>query len=154
MVRHLSWKKKKNQNAKSHTERRSCGKSRKKPIECLNAITCPLAINDCKRKEVIVAVTDSNFFSWKKKKKKKSCNNLNSFSKRISFGNDFCSIFSTVLFWSLCWAVCFWQCYQLWKYRKIYDNQRGKENDTKSIELATLSFVSTYNNECCTDFIK
>ena len=41
----------------------------KKPIECLNAITCPLAINDCKRKEVIVAVTESNFFFLKKKKK-------------------------------------------------------------------------------------
>ena len=38
----------------------------KKPIECLNAITCPLAINDCKRKEVIVAVTESNFFVEKK----------------------------------------------------------------------------------------
>ena len=40
---------------------------KKKPIECLNAITCPLAINDCKRKEVIVAATKSNFVFLEKK---------------------------------------------------------------------------------------
>ena len=75
--------------------------------------------------------------------KKIPCNNL-IHSQNVLFLAMISALFLVRFSWSLCWAVCFWQCYQFWKYRKTYDNrgitQREKENDTKSIELATLTF--------------